>query len=139
MSRTLAREVAMKMAYAELMGGEDSPEAVLEKSGALPDELTPEEVSFSHELVESVKEHTPELDEVIAKYSIDWSFDRIAKVDLCILRIALCEIMYPTSVPESAAINAAIELAKKFGGEKSFAFINGILGTVSREKGSAAE
>ena len=139
MSRTLAREVAMKMAYAELMGGEDSPEAVLEKSGEAFDELTPEELAFSHELVDSVKEHVTELDEIISSHAIDWSFDRIAKVDLCILRIALSEILYPAGVPESAAINAAIELAKKFGGEKSFAFINGILGTVSRERATAAD
>lgn len=139
MSRTLAREVAMKMAYAELMGGEDSPETVLEKSGEAPDELTSEELAFSHDLVDSVKAHMAEIDEVISVHAIDWSFDRIAKVDLCILRIALCEILYPAGVPESAAINAAIELAKKFGGEKSFAFINGILGTVSRERANECE
>ena len=74
-----------------------------------------------------------ELDALIASHAIDWSIDRIARVDLCILRVALYEMLYRSDVPSGAAINEAVELAKRFGGEKSYAFINGILGVVARE------
>lgn len=59
-----------------------------------------------------------------------WNISRLAKVDLSILRLAVTEIIYIDDVPNKVAINEAIELAKKFCDEKSFAFINGVLGNV---------
>lgn len=132
MSRSLAREVAMKMLYADMLGGEDSPASILEKSKC--GKLNMEEQMFSTDLFYGVKEHCDEIDEVIRTHAIDWAFDRISKVDLCILRLSLYEMRYsdPAAVSESTAIDEAVELAKMFGGEKSPSFINGILGTVSR-------
>ena len=83
-----------------------------------------EKVSFSRE----------ELDEYISRFSKDWMIDRIARVDLSILRLAIYELRYRTEdVPTGAAINEAVELAKRYGGERSFAFVNGILGSVAKE------
>ena len=132
MSRTMAREVAMKLAYSRLLGGEDTPNAVLEKSG-IQEPFDAEDSAFAEQIVAGVEAQVEELDALIASHAIDWTIDRIARVDLCILRVALYEMLYRSDVPSGAAINEAVELAKRFGGEKSYAFINGILGVVARE------
>lgn len=121
----------MKLAYSRLLGGEDTPNAVLEKSG-VSEPLDAEDTAFAEALAEGVEAHVEELDALISEHAIDWTIDRIARVDLSILRVALFEMLYREDVPEGAAINEAVELAKRFGGEKSYAFINGILGVVAR-------
>ena len=122
----------MKLAYSRLLGGEDTPNAVLEKSG-IEEPFDAEDTAFAEAVAAGVEAHVEELDALITSHAIDWSIDRIARVDLCILRVALYEMLYRSDVPSGAAINEAVELAKRFGGEKSYAFINGILGVVARE------
>lgn len=131
MTRSKAREVAMMMLYSALVGGEDTPEKVLDKMGEKVkiDEL---DEMFIRELVEGVKAHESELDALIEENAIGWSLDRTARVDLSILRVAIFEMLFSESVPSGAAINEAVELAKVYGGDKSFAFVNGILGTIAR-------
>ena len=68
-----------------------------------------------------------EIDERISRVSKGWVIDRIGKVELAILRLAVYEILFDDSIPTSVAINEAVELAKKFGPEESYAFVNGIL------------
>ena len=126
MSRSLAREVAMKLAYSRLLGGEDTPAAVLEKSGEA-EPLSVEDAAFAEALAAGVEARADELDAVIAAHAIDWSIGRIA----------VYEMLYRDDVPCGAAINEAVELAKRFGGEKSSAFVNGILGAVARERCAA--
>lgn len=72
------------------------------------------------------------IDKYITDNSKDWKISRIAKVDLAVLRIALAEILYNETIPESVSINEAVEISKKFSNEDSHKFINGILGTVVR-------
>ncbi len=133
MSRTAAREVAMMIQFSTLLGGEDSPEHVCEKAdfvGVLDDE----DLLYVGQMLEGVRAHSAELDELIGRYAKDWSIERIARVDLSILRIAIYEMLYRREdVPTGAAINEAVELAKRYGGERSYAFINGILGSVAKE------
>ena len=74
-----------------------------------------------------------ELDEKIAELAIGWSVERMPKVDLSILRVALYEMMYMDKIPSSVSINEAVELAKRFGGDRSSAYINGMLGTFARQ------
>lgn len=69
----------------------------------------------------------PELDEKINAVATGWQTKRMGKVELTILRLALYEILYDEDVPEKVAINEAVDIAKKFGGDDSPAFINGIL------------
>lgn len=73
------------------------------------------------------------IDKYITENSKDWKIGRIAKVDLAILRIALSEILFNDSIPESVSINEAVEISKKYSNEDSHKFINGILGTVVRD------
>ncbi len=133
MSRTTARDVAMMMHFSNLLGGEDTPEHVCEKAESLGT-LDEEDLVYVSQMLEGVGAHSEELDEIIARYSKDWAIERIARVDLSILRVAIYEMLYrKEDVPTGAAINEAVELAKRYGGERSYAFINGILGSVAKE------
>ena len=77
--------------------------------------------------VEKVLEKLTELDTAINETAKGWTTRRMGKVELTILRLALFEIRYDEEVPDKVAINEAVELAKKFGGDESPAFVNGIL------------
>lgn len=75
----------------------------------------------------AVFEKVPELDESIASISEGWKLNRMNKVDLTIIRLAFYEMRYDDQVPEKVAVNEAVELAKKYGGDESPQFVNGIL------------
>ncbi|MBO6090327.1 MAG: transcription antitermination factor NusB [Lachnospiraceae bacterium] len=68
-----------------------------------------------------------DIDKKISEVSKGWTIDRIGKVELAILRLAVYEIVYDDNIPTSVAINEAVELSKKFGPQDSYAFVNGIL------------
>ncbi|MDD3377105.1 MAG: hypothetical protein BWY02_01357 [bacterium ADurb.Bin157] len=88
---------------------------------------------FAKQLVNLVSENLSNLDATIDKTAKNWSLDRIASVDKCILRLSICEFFYFPEIPVNATINEAIELAKKYSDERSHEFINGILDKVSKE------
>ena len=72
------------------------------------------------------------VDSLISKFSTGWSMQRISKVDLAILRVALFEILYCEDIPPSVSINEAVELSKKYSGEYAGKYINGVLGSINR-------
>ena len=131
MDRSLAREIAMKMLYAASLGGEESMNEVLEQSEQA-DTLSGSDKTFLENLMYGVQTRQEELDGVIGQYAQGWALNRLAKVDLTILRMAVYELKYMPEVPVGAAINEAVELAKAYGEDKSAGFINGILGSVAR-------
>jgi transcription antitermination protein NusB len=103
-------------------------------------ETLPRDVrGFTFALAEQVRERQPELDELIGRYATGWSLERIAPLERSILRVALLELLYPDliegeePIPPEAAINEAVETAKRFCGAEAPAFVNGILGAVLRE------
>jgi N utilization substance protein B len=95
---------------------------------------------FTFALAEQVREHQPEIDELIRGHSSDWPLERIAPLERSILRVALLEMLYPEvlpgdqPIPPEGAIDEAVETAKRFCGAGAPAFINGILGAVMRER-----
>jgi N utilization substance protein B len=93
--------------------------------------------SFMKDLVSLVHKKKSVVDEVIEKAAPDWPLDKIANVDRNILRLGLTELLFGDrdQVPPKVAINESIELAKTFGGDKSFKFVNGVLGAVYKEIG----
>lgn len=123
----------MKLAFAKLLGGEDTYESVLEESG-INEEPTADDVAYSETVLAGIEEHSEEIDSTISGLSIDWRIDRMPKVDFCILRIAVWEMLYCDEIPEKVSINEAVELAKQFGGEHSSSFVNGVLGALSKAK-----
>jgi transcription antitermination protein NusB len=71
------------------------------------------------------------VDEAIATNLIDWTIERINKVDLAILRVAVTELMFIEEIPDSVSVKEAVDLSKKYGDEESAGFVNGILGKIS--------
>lgn len=90
-------------------------------------EMSEENAAYLKEKTEAVMERIPELDSKIDQVAEGWKTKRMGKAELTILRLALYEILYDEEVPEKVAINEAVELAKRFGGKESPAFINGVL------------
>ena len=80
-----------------------------------------------------IREKLPEIDKILNETSKGWKTSRMGKVDLSILRLAAYEVLYDEDVPTSVAINEAVELAKKFGGDDSPSFINGVLGKMVKQ------
>jgi N utilization substance protein B len=97
------------------------------------EELLEEARPMTRELAEGVDEHREELDETIAAHAKGWTVDRIAPLDLNVMRVALYEIEEELAPPE-VAINEAVEIAKEYCGADAPKFINGILGAIVRER-----
>jgi len=96
--------------------------------------------AFTRELAGLVREHQPEIDELISRYAHGWSLERIAPLERSILRTGLAELLYPRelpgdrAIPPEGAINEAVEIAKRFCGAEAPAFVNGILAAALRER-----
>lgn len=96
------------------------------------EELTEEEEAFIAGKYDRIIEHISKIDDIISKNATGWKLNRIGKVDLTILRLACYEILFDDEVPVSVAINEAVEIAKQYGQDESSAFVNAILGKISK-------
>jgi transcription antitermination protein NusB len=97
------------------------------------EELIADARPLTRELAEGVDAHREELDEVIAGHAKGWAVDRIASLDLNVMRVALYEIEF-ADVPVEVAIDEAVEIAKEYCGADAPGFVNGVLGAVARER-----
>jgi N utilization substance protein B len=88
---------------------------------------------FAEVLVGGVAEHLEEIDRLIDGYSSNWTLERMARVDLALLRMAAYELLFAPDVPPNVVINEAVEIGKRFGTKETPAFINGILDQVARQ------
>lgn len=104
-------------------------EAVMDEAAP----LRPEVRHFAELLVYGVSENLERIDREIKSYSTNWALDRMARVDLAILRLAAFELIYCPDVPLNVVINEAIELGKRFGTEETAAFINGVLDHLAQQ------
>ena len=95
--------------------------------------IDPETQAFAEALVRGSKQQQGKIDPLLAQYAEHWDLDRMAVVDRNILRMAVYELLWQPEVPAKAAINEAIEIAKKFGTTESSRFINGVLDRILRE------
>lgn len=126
MKRSEEREQAFCLIF-ESMFGDDTSEAV-----SLYSENIEEVSAYAENVFNGVCEKSEELDECISTYLKGWKINRIPKINLAILRLAVYEIKYVDDVPQSVAINEAVELAKKYSGKEDASFINGVLGAYVR-------
>ena len=146
MVRNTAREIAIHLSY-ELSFTDKQIDALLDErlqkeSFAIlaeEDELyleTPnaKQDEYIRRLVKGVNDHAAELDSYIAKYAKGWSFARIPLVASAIMRVCMYEILYMPDIPNSAAINEAVEIAKKYETPETVKFMNGILGSFVRQE-----
>ena len=139
MSRKIARDAAMRMLYAYELTGELNQDMIQETIE--PAALDAEDMKYLKQVTEGAVEQRASLDTLIEQNAVGWRLSRIGKVDLSILRLAIYEMLCREDVPESVAINEAVELAKKFASEDDASFINGLLGAYvhSKEQGEGEE
>ncbi len=86
------------------------------------------------DIVKKAEENIEDIDAVIEQNLKGWSKQRISKVSLALLRMAVCEMKYFDKVPVGVSINEAVEICKVYGSDEDKGFVNGILGSISREK-----
>lgn len=128
MKRSEIRENIFKLVFCGDF--HDSEELTWQVKSYLEEELpeiSEQESTHIAEKFEKIKERIPQIDEKINEVAKGWKTDRMGKAELAILRLAVYEMIYDEEVPVKVAINEAVELAKKFGGDDSPAFVNGIL------------
>ncbi|TFH64142.1 MAG: transcription antitermination factor NusB [Candidatus Zixiibacteriota bacterium] len=126
--RKKARELVLKCLYAHDSTGE-SVDSICETLIRTA-ELAEDSQRFAEQLFRKVAENTQQLDEKITAFSQNWDIERVAMVDLCILRIAICEFTSFPEIPVKVSINEAVELAKKYSTQQSSRFVNGILDAI---------
>ena len=128
MSRRKSREQAFALLFEKSFndlpvmdlaeGAQDAREFILEP--------------FALALAQGTEEKLVDIDSRIDAFSHKWSRERISRVALAVLRLAVYEMLYDDDTPVSVAINEAVELAKKYGGDEDSSFVNGVLGGISR-------
>ena len=97
-----------------------------------------EHYAFGEELIHGVIEHRADIDARIKALAQNWEFDRIAKIDLTIMRVAIFEMIHRKDIPPVVSINEAIDLSKQFSNADAKRFINGILDRVKDQLGRDA-
>jgi N utilization substance protein B len=140
-NRHLGRIIALQTLYEQDFrreaGDQDfSLDEVLARNIARYQEMV-DDKAFIEELVHGVSAQQSVLDDQLQPIAPEWPIDQIARMDRIVLRIGLYELQFEKDVPPKVVINEAVELAKAFGGENSSKFINGVLGTVMRQREEA--
>lgn len=135
--RRLARAEAFQILYGLNFSPVMTREALGEAYAGSPDNAdknldSANPQGFAWELIEGVWSNYKALDDVIASYAKNWRVERIGKIELTLLRLAVYEMLYRQDIPPKVAINEAIELSKQFGDEKSRNFVNGILDAAAK-------
>ncbi|MGB7604290.1 MAG: transcription antitermination factor NusB [Lutisporaceae bacterium] len=143
MSRRLAREFAIQFLFSMDFNKEEHSEQYIEEFLQHKEEYRDKDEEgvlgkspreYAIETLKGAMQHLEEIDKLIEFHTTGWKKERIAKVDLAILRLAIYEIVFNDNVPDSVAVNEAVELAKKYSTEDSGSFVNGVLGKIIRNK-----
>lgn len=144
MTRSSAREIAVHIIFSlgfDTRSAQDilDTELTRDRFQELAEELplyeqfpNEKQVRYIRELVQGVFAHGPELDDYISRYSVGWAFARIPRMAAAVMRTAMYEVLYMPDIPNAAAINEAVEIAKKYEPAEVVSFLNGILGTFVR-------
>lgn len=134
MSRRKARELALQTLFQLDYNSTETEQAlavVLEESG----EVTDSTRNYAQSIIQGTRQHLSEVDKIISDVSIEWKLDRMAGVDRNIARIAVYEMNFGNEdLPPNVVINEAVELAKLYGTDESSRFINGILGSLVKNR-----
>jgi len=133
-ARTKARKRALDVLFASELRGESANEAL---DRALAEGERPNN-DYTVTLVRGVVEHQDRIDQLLRDYSEGWSLERMPAVDRNVLRIGVFEMLYAEDVPDPVAISEAMTLVGDLSTDESPAFVNGVLGTIQRNKSSLA-
>lgn len=129
----MTRKEEREQAFILLFEKSFHPDSALDElySLALEDAVIGES-DFAKQLFFRTWEQHEEIDDQIVRASRNWKIQRISKVALAVLRLAVCEILYFDEIPEKVSVNEAVELCKKYGANDDSVFVNGVLGAVLR-------
>lgn len=132
MTRNEAREILMQMMYEMDAAKNMNPEAA---AMLAEDRLSGNHIERGKKLLSGIIENIESIDEEINKHSKSWKTNRMPKVDLAVIRLAVGELKYADDVPDAVAINEAINLAKKYSTEQSSRYVHGVLGAIAKNNG----
>lgn len=127
MNRKRSREIAMELLFGMTLSKNTLEETIETFIEDYEMKLNTIDLEYIKNILQKVNSNLNVLDEKIEESLNKWKIDRVSKVNLTILRLALAEVMYCDDVPDAVAINEAIEITKKYSDEKSVSFINGVL------------
>ena len=144
MTRGNARELAVHLIYGRVFTGEE-PEQVVstrldkeyyenlkEENEVYSDRPSRAQLRYIDSVVAGVANREEDLNAQISKFSIGWDISRISKLARCILQLAIYEILYVEDVPTGVAVSEAVRISKKYDGDDTGSFVNGILGSFAR-------
>ena len=134
MEKKLTRRESREMAFLTAFAATFEPE---EPTVPAEDHATPD--AFANQLLAAMNDHAAELDEIITAHLKGWTLPRVPRVSLVALRLALAEMLYGEEQKPGVALTEAVELVKKYGADDDYQFVNGLLGSVARERGEAPE
>ena len=135
MSKKLTRRESREAAFLTAFAATFEPE-----TPSLPADTEQVETDiFARQLLAAMNNHAEDLDAIIEKHLKGWTLSRVPRVSLVALRLALAEMLYGEEQKPGVAINEAVELVKKYGADNDYQFVNGLLGTVAREREESAE
>lgn len=151
MTRGNARELAVHLIYGRIFTGEE-PEQVVsvrldkeyyeklsDENEVYSDRPSRAQLRYIDSVVAGVANREEELNAHIRKFSIGWDISRISKLARCILQLAIYEILFVEDIPTGVAVSEAVRIAKKYDGDDTGAFVNGILGSFARSLTAPAE
>ena len=134
--RREARENAFLLAFSQTFG--DVPLAEALTNHAENDEEHPVD-GFSKLLLNAYCDHSAEVDDEIRAHLRNWTMERLPRVSLTVLRLAIAEMLFGGENKPGVAINEAVELTKKYGADEDYQFVTGLLGAVARDQGMNEE
>lgn len=129
--RKRSREIAMELLYQSTINNKESEELIedyIEQYG----EVEEVDRQYISSVVGGVREKQAEIDALIEANLVKWKLNRIPKINMSILRVALYEILFMEEIPNTVSINEAVEISKKYSDDQSAAFINGILDKIEK-------
>ena len=132
MSRKSARINAFSLLYQMNATGESAQDTLALFYEENPD-LSDTDKEYIDNVVNGTSYHLEQIDELIEKNLKNWTLQRVAKVNLALLRLGIYEILYRSDIPVSVTVNEIVELSKTYDDEKGGKFVNGVLGSVSKE------
>ena len=148
MTRANARELAIHLIYAREFTGEE-PEQIIatrlnkmyysklsQENEVYAERPSRTQVAYIDSVVFGVSNRVDELNDIIRQYSIGWDVSRISRLARTTMQLAIFEILYVEDVPTGAAISEAVRITKKYDGDETGSFVNGILGSFARSLSS---
>jgi N utilization substance protein B len=151
MTRANARELAVHLIYGREFTGEEPEQVVAvrlnkeyypalsQENDVYVERPSKAQLGYIDRVVSGVSNRAEELNEIIGRFAIGWDISRISRLTRCIMQLAIFEIQFVDDVPAGVAVSEAVRLAKKYDGDDTGAFVNGILGSFVRAQDKEAE